>query len=469
LGHTEIADAAVPPTCTESGLTEGSHCAVCSATLRPQRVVDAPGHTEVIDPAVPPTGYQTGLSEGAHCARCFAILIPQDILPAVAPTQKTFPGATVTTAPVVLESEHLRLHIPANVFLPDGLTEELDRITSIMEAVSGLSFDGDPRYAADLTKVTVEKDNTTESELGVAYATVDGAVISSGDVLRLYALVHECSHLLQLRQSPHYYCLWAMEGISTYTTYKTQLYVQEHHPDLTESVGTANESLVTYAVRDYEKLYEYPITYWMENDFAYAESGLYSIGFRFMHYLDVVYGDYTSWILVGEEMYPSDAVGAASQLTTDEQIAVFRHAYGEGVFEGFYGWLRENEDAFSNREHLDLRGAESFNLYPVFAYGSSWYTMHALAFGYGSVAYADLFVGLESGVQYLTEYKGKNADGLCLRVNPGVTLRFYDSTGHLLRLVTVADGDPPLPLDGVSFLELVGEGELTRFLIQGYQ
>jgi hypothetical protein len=80
LGHTEIADAAVPPTCTESGLTEGSHCAVCSEILRPRRVVDALGHAEVIDPAVPPTGYQTGLSEGAHCARCFAILIPQDIL-----------------------------------------------------------------------------------------------------------------------------------------------------------------------------------------------------------------------------------------------------------------------------------------------------------------------------------------------------------------------------------------------------
>ncbi len=46
LGHTPVTDEAKAPTCTERGLTEGSHCDVCGEVLVAQEVVEALGHTE---------------------------------------------------------------------------------------------------------------------------------------------------------------------------------------------------------------------------------------------------------------------------------------------------------------------------------------------------------------------------------------------------------------------------------------
>lgn len=43
-GHTEVPDAAVAPTCTEPGKTEGSHCSVCDEVLTAQQTVNALGH-----------------------------------------------------------------------------------------------------------------------------------------------------------------------------------------------------------------------------------------------------------------------------------------------------------------------------------------------------------------------------------------------------------------------------------------
>ena len=45
LGHTEVIDPAVAATCTETGLTEGSHCSVCGEVLTAQKEISALGHT----------------------------------------------------------------------------------------------------------------------------------------------------------------------------------------------------------------------------------------------------------------------------------------------------------------------------------------------------------------------------------------------------------------------------------------
>ena len=69
LGHDMITDAAVPATCTETGLTEGSHCSRCDYKIA-QQATPKLGHDMITDAAVPATCTETGLTEGSHCSRC---------------------------------------------------------------------------------------------------------------------------------------------------------------------------------------------------------------------------------------------------------------------------------------------------------------------------------------------------------------------------------------------------------------
>ena len=81
MGHTIVTDEAVAPTCTESGLSEGSHCSVCGAVLKAQEIIPALGHTIVTDEAVAPTCTESGLSEGSYCGVCGEVLKAQEMNP----------------------------------------------------------------------------------------------------------------------------------------------------------------------------------------------------------------------------------------------------------------------------------------------------------------------------------------------------------------------------------------------------
>lgn len=71
LGHTEVIDKAVEPTCTASGFTEGKHCSACGEVLVPQQTISALGHdfADEWTVDVEPTAESEG-QKSRHCSRC---------------------------------------------------------------------------------------------------------------------------------------------------------------------------------------------------------------------------------------------------------------------------------------------------------------------------------------------------------------------------------------------------------------
>ncbi len=99
-GHIAETDAAVEATCTETGLTAGSHCSVCGEILVAQKVVAATGHTVVTDAAVASTCTETGLTAGSHCSVCGEVLAGQEEIAALG---HSYDNGTVTKEPTTTE------------------------------------------------------------------------------------------------------------------------------------------------------------------------------------------------------------------------------------------------------------------------------------------------------------------------------------------------------------------------------
>lgn len=134
LGHSPVVDVAVEATCTESGLTAGSHCVRCGTDIVKQEIVPALGHswgeyvqtkaptcttlgeeratcsrcgkadikylpsqhTGIVSiPAVDPTCTEDGNKSGSRCTDCGVVLVAPDVLPALG---HNF-GAYVETTP----------------------------------------------------------------------------------------------------------------------------------------------------------------------------------------------------------------------------------------------------------------------------------------------------------------------------------------------------------------------------------
>ena len=93
IAHTEVVDVAVAATCTESGLTEGSHCSVCNTIIKAQEVIPAKGHKAdsiVIENVVDATFEAAGSYDSVvYCSVCKVelsrtkVVVPQLVAPKI--------------------------------------------------------------------------------------------------------------------------------------------------------------------------------------------------------------------------------------------------------------------------------------------------------------------------------------------------------------------------------------------------
>ena len=83
-GHTPVAVAAVPATCTGEGLTEGSCCSVCGEIITEQESIPALEHDPETDmEAVAATCTTAGWTAASHCNRCGIVLSERTEIPAL--------------------------------------------------------------------------------------------------------------------------------------------------------------------------------------------------------------------------------------------------------------------------------------------------------------------------------------------------------------------------------------------------
>lgn len=70
LGHIEVISERIEPTCTESGLTEGTKCQRCEEPMKLQAIIPAEGHDEVEHEAKAATCTETGYTAYVSCSKC---------------------------------------------------------------------------------------------------------------------------------------------------------------------------------------------------------------------------------------------------------------------------------------------------------------------------------------------------------------------------------------------------------------
>ena len=86
----------VESTCTQKGKT-GEICKKCGKTRNTKDIEELAPHTPVVDAAVAPTETTDGLTEGSHCGVCGAVLTAQEVIPMLDPTIDTWFSRAATT------------------------------------------------------------------------------------------------------------------------------------------------------------------------------------------------------------------------------------------------------------------------------------------------------------------------------------------------------------------------------------
>ena len=406
-------------------------------------------------------------------------------------------GDFITTEPVKINAGAVVFDIGENIYLPAHLEEMAATVVEAIEKNTGLKFNntespvgfGKVSVIANRENLYAEQDGYAglkTSEENKCYAYTNKAVVSPSDLFLGHSptVIHELTHVLMYRQSDWSHGAMLDEGLSTYTAYLVSTELEKTAPELACYLEPAARELVYLHIYDYDALFAQPIEYWLENTFTYAFNKNYAVGFRFMAYLHQVYGDYAQWIPKLEEKHPFYKTN--EKKTSEWCIEAIKSVYGRDVFDNFYPWLQENLDQFDEGQAYssfrDLTGVEEISWYPNFQNLESTAIL-------GRVRYQDLLIRLEPMRKYVKDYKGFSGEDFLLVTSEPVEVILHYADGTTKTVMTNSEAlqspvevygsyeglqafqtqtvDSGLSLDGVSAIELVGEGQLDWLEIVG--
>lgn len=375
-----------------------------------------------------------------------------------------FSSGYITSSDTVIQTEHFTINLDKNVYVPGYLLEYIEIIYDAMETVSGMSFYN--QYYND-SKIVIEvsqNNNANESEFSPAYAHSKSPIahISSGDLLlgNSYTLVHELSHVLQYANSLWSYNNIYTEGFAEYNSYKVVKYLEENNMQVAKSIESSVSQIANTQIEG--DLYSQTTEYWIQNPnktYDISFNGVYSIGMRFMHYLDYEFDNYTDWILYYEQKHPFHLDPFANQeVSIEEQLNAMKQKYGIDVFDDFYDWVRVNEgwlyeNPFGEKTPTyDLQDIDYTYIYPYFNDKGN----KTVLTRFYKFSYDNLYVVIDEARSYLSEYKNKNVDNLKLKLSDEVRVKLYDSNNRLIK----DKKGKEFSLEGVSYFKLSGKGTL---------
>lgn len=382
----------------------------------------------------------------------------------------------ITTEFTTVETENITIKIDENIYVRNDLAVHADRIYEAIEAVTGLSYTEGP-YAKRLVINVSRPDTDTESEVAGAYA-MDEAYISSGDLLinDVYAFIHESIHVIEDSYNKHYAGKTLTEGFAVYTNSLVLEYLRENYPD-TYAIGWSTaEHDHNHDIK--EDIYTQPLEYWMENGYPSAANGLYGVGRMILAYLHDTQGDFTSWISARKELGHITSIPVENEdgtvtytdgFTAQMQVDMLESVYGEGILDGCYDWLKENEESFifpsdwTSSEERDFTEVTHIDLYPEFnALGSSVDLSRPYTF---PIKQNRLEIDLAPTRFYLEQYKGYDTSGLTLNIESDSYIDLYNISGNL---VGFSNGSGEISLDGIYKISFSSPCTITRFEITGY-